>query len=111
MNYSETFDVISPDLGNRVAMLACAVGAIHLSLEPTEDEYTNQGAFVTRLKEVWYKTFWEEDNADLHFAIKAWIAFCDYDVKRSLDGLGGCKFKHFDVIYNDPETYNGWDLS
>ena len=111
MNYSNAFEVIKESRGDMVAALACAAGALHLTLIPTMEELTTPGAFTTKLKTLWKDCFFEIEEALVEEAIKAWIAFCEYDVYQSLNGLGGCEAKPFDVIYNDPKTYEGWDFT
>lgn len=110
MNYSEAFNIFKDHCSAEVAMLACTVGAIHMAIDPTEEDFINQGVFSDKLMTKWKGTLFEEDSEDVTIAIKLWLAFCDFDQTQSLAGLGGCVARPFDVIYNDSKTYEGWAL-
>ena len=110
MKYVKMFNVVKEHLGDEVAAIALIVSGINVTLDPTEEECTKSGIYSLRLLGLWKHILWEVPDDILLSSVKAWIAYTDYDTLVSLGGLGGSVAKDFMTIYDNPDTYKGWDL-
>lgn len=82
----DKFEAVEKDYGKRIALLAIQLYTINMTMKIYK---------VTRerILKKFNKLAWDVDDSDKELAIKVYDVLYDYEVRQSLDGIGGCEIK------------------
>jgi hypothetical protein len=96
MEHLRIFNAIKADFGEQIALSVCQINAICLTTKvKRKDIGSHGGSFAERVTKKATKLLWESSPEELELALALWGCVHDWEIKQSLDGLGGCEKKTF----------------
>lgn len=107
MNYTKLYSEIKSEFNHDIALLSITAIAIHLSITPSKKDITIKGHFGQKIYKKITQTLWEHrhteyDHKDsLETVLYITAVFYDYDLCKSLNGLGGCQAKSFTQLITE----------
>ena len=102
MNYTKLYSEIESEFNHDIALLSITAIAIHLSINPSKKDITVKGHFGQKIYKKITQTLWEHDYKDnLETVLYITAVFYDYDLCKSLNGLGGCQAKSFTQLITE----------
>lgn len=99
--YVAVYNALNSEFGFFIASIVCGMLHIHLSKEITLQHLEESGLFTKELEEDFREKFYRitnsSDNAKAAYdlALECWRVSYDWQVRQSLQGMGGCKAKTF----------------
>lgn len=99
MNHIEIFNAIKADFGEEVALSACLINSINLTMKVKKKDWTSSNR-EERITKKARKLLWELSDEDFSLAMIIWDLIYDWEVKQTLDGLGGCETKTFKELFD-----------
>lgn len=91
MSPHEVFSAVRAEFDEEVAVRVLAIHCVQLTLKPKVDDLKEKGRFAARMRQRARKYLWRETGEQFEAAYSVAMALYDYEVGRSLGGLGGCK--------------------
>jgi hypothetical protein len=98
MSHIRIFNAIKADFGEEIALSVCQINAIHLTTKIKAKDIQG-GRFAARVTKKAQKLLWELSPEDFELVLTLWDCVYDWEIKQSLDGLGGCEKKTFKELY------------
>jgi hypothetical protein len=96
MNHLRIFNEIKADFGEQIALNVCQINAICLTTKVKRTDINGRGgSFTKRVIKKAKKFLWESSPEELELSLALWGCAHDWQIKQSLDGLGGCEKKTF----------------
>ena len=100
MNYTKLYSEIESEFNHDIALLSITAIAIHLSITPSKKDITIKGHFGQKIYKKITQTLWEHKDS-LETVLYITAVFYDYDLKKSLNGIGGCQAKSFTQLITE----------
>jgi len=101
MNFPQLFNDLKKEFPEHIALGVCVAMGIHLSTKIKEKDLSPKGNFEKRVEKKIRNTLWEVSEKDLELIIKLWKCVYDWDIRRALEGLGGCERKTFTQLLEE----------
>lgn len=95
MKYIRLFEAVSDEFGTEVALCVIQISTIHMRLKPKLKELTGEKSFEARVIAKARDLLWETDSTIVEQAIEVWRVSYDWQIRQSMNGLGGCEKKTF----------------
>jgi len=106
MDYIDLFNTLKNEgFGEDLALLTTVATAAKLVLTPTQSEMQKKGAFKKRIEKVVAQTLWQHPK-HIDNVLKIQDVLYDYEVLKSLDGLGGAKSKTILELLKEKGQHN-----
>jgi hypothetical protein len=99
MNYNKLFNTIRKEgFDEELALLTVVAQALHISMPVEEEDMKIKGRFQLRMEELIQSTLWEH-HARVEEVLTLESSLYDYNLRISMDGLGGCKKASLKDLY------------
>lgn len=92
------FKAISAEFDEKIAIAVLQVVTINLTLKIKESEWSVAGQRVKRITKRAKKLLWELNDDEFHLVMSLWDVSHDWEVRQTLQGLGGCEPKTFTAL-------------
>ena len=92
------FKAISAEFDEKIALSVLQVVTINQTLKIKESEWSTAGQRVKRITKRAKKILWELNDDEFHLVMSLWDVSHDWEVRQTLQGLGGCETKTFTAL-------------
>lgn len=99
MNHVAIFNAIKADFSEEIALSACQINAINLTLKVKKKELAGGGNREERIAKKARKLLWELSDEDFSLSMIIWDLIHDWEINQTCHGLGGCEKKTFKELY------------
>lgn len=90
MNFYEVFDTIKEEFDEDTALLCVCAMSVLLSTTPTNYDLEGRGRFTTKVYKKVSELLWEHEDGKVEEVLKIIDAYHDFEMGKSMKGLGGC---------------------
>lgn len=91
MNYSYVYNAIAEEFSPKLALMVIQILTINMTTKIPEDV----SKFSEKVEKKARKLLWEESRADVDLAIRIYSVVHEWELRQSMQGLGGCTTKTF----------------
>lgn len=108
MELVKVYDLVMQDFGQdkELALLVVSFHTIHLAEKAKTKDFTKEGKFVDRIVGKFNKFAWQQNKQKCDLAVSIGLALYDFEVKETLQGLGGCVFSKLSDIVKEKQNAN-----
>lgn len=92
------FKAISAEFDEKTALAVLQVVTINSTLKMKELEWSVAGQRVKRITKRARKILWELSDDEFNLVMSLWDVSHDWEVRQTLQGLGGCEVKTFKAL-------------
>ena len=91
MNFAKLHSAISEEFSPKIALMVVQIVTINMTTKFPEDI----SRFAEKVEKKARKLLWEESRADIELALELCTVCHDWEIRQSMNGLGGCERKSF----------------
>ena len=103
MELQKLYNLVMTEFENdqELALMVVSFHTIHLVEKIKLSDFKKEGKFANRIIEKFKKRVWQQNRYKIDLAINIGLSIYDYEIKESMQGIGGCKFKRLSDIVKD----------
>jgi len=103
MNFYEQFKQIEEEFGEEMAVLCVCALSVQLSTKVTNDDLLKRGQFTKKITKKITDVLWEH-STQVPEVLKVIDAIYDFEIRKQMNGLGGCVQKSLKEIIQEKRT-------
>jgi len=92
MNFLTQYEDVEKVYGHTVAIHVVMINTINMTLKPKLKDIVHKGRFEKRMLKR-FDTLHTLSDQERTQVINVWTAWHDFDMRREMQGLGGCEMK------------------